>query len=368
MKYEYGDRSRGYSFEHCNFFDSLRSMGHDLLYFDFMTAEKQLGRHRMNKRLVDIADSENPDLMFTVLYRNQLSKRAVRQISERMNTVTVNWFCDDHWRFETFSRFWAHSFNWVVTTESTAMPKYRALGYDHAIQSQWACNHSLYRRLDCPKKYDVSFIGQPHGDRRDVIGGLEDRGIRVHTWGHGWKNGRLSHHEMIERFNETRINLNLPAASTSSKPRLRHRLRAAAQDTALWWRQQKSCRGNVSEAKKPNRDEGNFSDQIKGRNFEVPGCGGFLLTGMADNLGDFYRPGKEIECYRDVDSMARTIRYHLKHEAERQAIADAGYRRTLNEHTYANRFSTIFKRVGLPNKISTSTDGSTSGGIVEEVA
>ena len=348
MKYEYGDRSRGYSFEHCNFFDSLRSMGHDLVYFDFMTLEQQLGRHRMNKRLVEIAESEKPDLMFTVLFRNQLSKRAVRKISEKMNTVTVNWFCDDHWRFETFSRFWAPSFNWVVTTETAAISKYRALGYDHAITSQWACNQSLYRRLDCPKKYDVSFIGQPHGNRRDIVRGLEDRGIRVNTWGHGWKNGRLSQEEMIERFNETRINLNLPYASTSSKPRLRHRLRARAQDAALWWQQKRYRRDTVPRAKQANGDAVRFPEQIKGRNFEVPGCGGFLLTGMADNLENFYQPGKEIECYRDVDGMADSIRYYLEHETERQSVADAGYRRTLNEHTYAHRFASIFKRIGVP--------------------
>ena len=27
-----------------------------------------------------------------------------------------------------------------------------------------------------------------------------------------------------------------------------------------------------------------FAEQIKGRNFEIPGCGGFTLSGWAENL------------------------------------------------------------------------------------
>ena len=35
MKYDYGERERGLSFEHCTFFESLRGLGYEIVYFDF---------------------------------------------------------------------------------------------------------------------------------------------------------------------------------------------------------------------------------------------------------------------------------------------------------------------------------------------
>jgi len=44
MKYDYGRPAQGYSFEHYNFYDALVNMGHDVLYFDFMTLLQSTGR------------------------------------------------------------------------------------------------------------------------------------------------------------------------------------------------------------------------------------------------------------------------------------------------------------------------------------
>ena len=88
-------------------------------------------------------------------------------------------------------------------------------------------------------------------------------------------------------------------------------------------------------------------EQIKGRNFEIPGCRGFLLTHNADNLKDYYIEGKEIVIFRDTKDLIEKIRYYLKHETEREEIAKAGYERTLSDHTYEKRFNEIFKVIGL---------------------
>ena len=89
-------------------------------------------------------------------------------------------------------------------------------------------------------------------------------------------------------------------------------------------------------------------DQIKGRNFEVPGCGGFTLTGRAENLEDYYRDGKEVVIFEDADDLVRKVQYYLDHDDERAAIAQSGYDRTMHEHTYIHRFNEIFDCIGLP--------------------
>jgi len=317
-KYDYGDPTRGHSFEHCNFYETLTHMGHNIIYFDFVTEYQQRGRAAMNARLLDIAIAEKPDLLFCVLIKDELDVDTMRRITQRTDTVTFNWFCDDRWRFDNFSRHWAPAFNWVSTTAASALVKYKRIGYANAIKTQWACNHYSYRRLDLEPQHDVTFVGQPHGNRRKVVATLRKAGIDVKAWGHGWEAGRLDQGEMIEVFNQSRINLNLSNAST----------RADWKRWSPWHHAQ-------------------TSQQIKGRNFEIPGCGGFMLTGTAENLADYYMPDREIAMFTDADDLVRKVTFYLEHEQERQAIRDAGYQRTLTEHTYEKRFNDIFAAMGL---------------------
>ncbi len=318
-KYDYGDLARGFSFEHYNFFDTLTHMGYDITYFDYMTLYQQLGKAVMNARLRDIVGIEKPDLLFCVLFEHELDIDTIRDISRNTDTVTYNWFCDDHWRFENFSRHWAPAFNWVSTTAESALPKYRHVGYTNVIKTQWACNQFLYQPSNKSIEHDVTFVGQPHGTRRETIATLRKAGVAVQTWGHGWAEGRLTQEEMIQVFSTSRVNLNLSNASTVS-PGWRGRLR--------WHHRQ-------------------LSQQIKGRNFEIPGCGGFTLTGTAENLDQYYKLGNEVGVFDDAYGLVEKVKYYLDHESERQRIAQAGYDRTIAAHTYEKRFNDIFTAIGL---------------------
>lgn len=367
LKYDYGKPEQGYSFEHFNFYDSLVHMGHDILYFDFVTLMQELGKAAMNQKLLETVKAEKPDLMFTVLYTNELDKAVVKEISNNTDTVTLNWFCDDHWRFENFSRHWAPCFNWAVTTAQSALPKYKEINYKNVIKSQWACNPFLYRKMNLPLKYDMTFVGQPHGDRRETIRALRGAGINVKTWGSGWDVGRISQEEMIQVFNQSRINLNLSNASacvvdgmtTNLALKLLSRyfdLIPLGSGMKRIGKQYLSKMNNCNIKANRRRPSGNkyqnILDQIKGRNFEVPGCGGFIMTGKADNLDEYYEIGKEVVCFENTEDLVEKAYYYLEHEAERSAIARAGYDRTMREHTYAHRFDDIFRRIGLSAEYS----------------
>jgi spore maturation protein CgeB len=370
MKYDYGKPEQGLSFEHYNFYHSLLHMGHDILYFDYMTLMQQHGRDGMNRRLKEVVASEKPDLLFAILFTDQFDPLVLRELTET-RLPTVNWFCDDHWRFDNYSREWAPCFKWVVTTAASALPKYAHLGYRNVIKSQWGCNDVLYRKMDMPLKYDVAFVGQPHGNRRQVIHALRKTGIKVHVWGGGWESGRLSQEEMIRVFNQSRINLNLSNASKPTDVSLpvitptfrlsdmvRSRLSRSLDIVSFGSQVKAMGKGWFSglcgsltasaDSEPTEAPDVHYSDQIKGRNFEVPGCGGFLLTGMAENLGQYYEIGKEVVCFDDRHDLIEKVRYYLKHEDERTAIAQAGYERTMRDHTYSHRFSEIFEQLGMP--------------------
>jgi spore maturation protein CgeB len=73
------------------------------------------------------------------------------------------------------------------------------------------------------------------------------------------------------------------------------------------------------------------------RLYESTGVGAMLLTDSKRNLGDLFEVGAEVVAYTDADDLAAKIVYFLGHDEERKAIAAAGQRRTLAEHTYAGR-------------------------------
>lgn len=73
------------------------------------------------------------------------------------------------------------------------------------------------------------------------------------------------------------------------------------------------------------------------RLFEATGAGTLLITDYKDNLEDLFAIGKEIVAYRSPEEASALIHYYLAHPEEAEAIAQAGQRRTLNDHTYEKR-------------------------------
>ena len=345
MKYEYGKKELGYSFEHYNFYDSLIKMEqvrHQIVYFPFDEILEKNGKEEMNKQLLETVWREKPDLCFFFLFEDEIKKEMIKEITKKSGSITFNWFADDHFRFYNFSKYYAPLFHWVSTTDSQAPEKYHKIGYKNVIKTQWACNHFLYKPYNSTEIYDVSFIGQPHGNRREVIEKVKKTGIDIKCWGKGWPNGRISQEEMIKIFFQSKINLNLTKSSGNINFRaLVSMFLKRELDSSLKFLSPKYWPGNFQSLLAKKRE------QIKGRNFEVPGCGGFLLTSDADNLTDYYQGGKEIVIYRNTNDMIDKIKYYLEHNEEREAIARAGYERTLREHTYEKRFNEIFKTIGL---------------------
>ena len=329
MAHDYGDSERGPSFEEMNFRSALEGMGQELHAFDFRARMDAVGRDEMNRELVATAADVSPDLAFFCLFEDEIEPATIRETGSAGGCPTVNWFADDHWRFDGFTRRYAPAFDWSVTTDREALPKYRALGYEHALLSQWAVNRYAYAKTVAALEHEVTFVGLPHGDRREVVARLEAAGHSVECWGEGWPNGRIDHDGMVRVFGSSAVNLNL---SNSSSPHRTPRARAGALVRGRW--------GEVGRGRpRPS--------QIKGRTFEVPGSGGFLLTEKVPYLEDFFVPGREIGVFTDTHDLVAQVGHWLAHPDERAAVAEAGHRRALAEHTYDHRFAAIFEAMGL---------------------
>ena len=82
------------------------------------------------------------------------------------------------------------------------------------------------------------------------------------------------------------------------------------------------------------------------RLFEATGVGAMLLTDEKVNLGEMFEVDREVVTYRTHEECLEKIRYYLSHDRERQAIAEAGQKRTLSDHTYRNRLAEFVELAG----------------------
>jgi spore maturation protein CgeB len=353
LKYDYGDPARGFSYEHVNFLGTLSLMeGIDVRFFPFDEEMRRGGREEMNRSLLRTVEEFEPELCFFVLFTDEIAMQTVRRITETSGSVTLNWFGDDHWRFLPFSRHWAPLFHWAVTTDSRALERYRSCGCTNVLLSQWAFNHHRVEWKEVPVEYDVTFIGQVHSRRRTLVALLEKEGIPVECWGRGWPNGRLGQDEMITMYSRSRINLNFTDSSVTRgwKPLAKIVVNRRADDRI----------GVNSPLRMLEHARVMLTDrapQIKARNFEVPGAGGFLLTSAADRLNEFFVPGEEIAVFGSDRELLDSIRYYLAHETERETVREAGYRRACRDHTYEQRFRALFTAVGVPPRPATKGAG-----------
>ncbi len=92
-----------------------------------------------------------------------------------------------------------------------------------------------------------------------------------------------------------------------------------------------------------------IAGDVSMRIFEGTACGALVLTdSIANGLEELFEIGREIVVYRDDADLMEKIAYYLAHEEEREAIARAGQRRTLREHTYLHRMRRLVEIVSDP--------------------
>jgi spore maturation protein CgeB len=85
--------------------------------------------------------------------------------------------------------------------------------------------------------------------------------------------------------------------------------------------------------------------QMKGavnqRVFDVPACGGFVVTDAREQLDALFEPGRETAVYAEPGEITELVRHYLARPAERERISAAARRRILATHTYGHRLTEL---------------------------
>lgn len=81
---------------------------------------------------------------------------------------------------------------------------------------------------------------------------------------------------------------------------------------------------------------------VNQRLFDVPACGGFLITDHQQSLEELFTVGEEVITYRDLAEIPDLLRFYLDNPAARNKVAKRGRERILRQHTYRHRLETLF--------------------------
>jgi len=342
-QYDYGRRELGYSFEYDTFYNYFEKKDYQVVLFDYLICFNKGGKELVDKKLRQILKQQHFDLIFTFPMADHFLISTLEVIKKQhTGAISLAWMADDKWRWENYSQFFAPHFDFVVTTDPGAIAKYQSINYQHALLSQWAHDPSIFRKFKkIDQHFDVVFIGGSSAWRQYIIKRLQQKGINVHCYGTGWPNGRLSVKEIVQKYNQACIVLNLSNSAQAYLPFL------------FWTQSPKWCGsikasithslpGLVEFITTPKRRE-----DIKARFFEVTGCGAFLLSYPVEHLDSYLRANKDLVTYTSLNDLVKKINYFLCHEDDREKIAKCGYQATLSNHTYDQRFKQIFTEIGL---------------------
>jgi len=321
LRYDYGMKSRGDSLEYKGFYSALKQITNEV--YPFWYDQYLDKREELQKKVRIFVDNIKPDVLFFVLYKGAFEFTTLDYLKSKY--TTINWFCDDQWRFDIFTKYQAPHFTYAITTDKFALSKYRKIGYKNVILSQWASfgftKDIDFEAINC--KYDVSFVGGINDYRKWLINRLKRKGINVECFGRGWKNGRVSFDRMTEIFKTSKINLNIS--------------NSVSYDIRYIFSSIRSIREFMRGLKRV--------EQLKARNFEIPAFGGFQLTNYVPSLEDYFEIGSEVVIYTSIEDLVPQIIYYLDNEEERRKIMISGYKRAMNEHTYFHRLKDIFRKI-----------------------
>ena len=315
------------------------------------------------------AHAQKPlDLFFSYFYDACVQPETIDEIRS-LGIVTVNWYCNASYQLHLAADL-SPRYDWCLVPERFRLADYEALGA-RPVYCQMAANPSIYRPYDDPVDFDVTFVGQAYGDRPASIRHLLESGIDVRVWGPGWrelaeeKGHRLSTftHEASRKARRAltlqgwaaiarrlsgaaRGRLRRDGTAERVEVRLPGRMLGDPLDDVAMIRMFSRSRINLGfSAVGDTHASGQRVLQVRLRDFEVPMSGGFYMVEFMPELEEFYQVGKEIVCYRGRDDMVEKIRYYLAHEDEREKIRVAGWNRARRDHTWQERFRTVFERI-----------------------
>jgi len=278
----------------------------------------RLEKEKVNRMLSEKVKEGQPDIML-VLMGDTISPKTLEEI-KKQGVILVNWFHDTVLApiRKDFVENVSPYYDYFFIIDSLDVLNYIKIGARCVKTIPLACAPEMHKDIslteDEKKKYgsEVCFVGTIKFGREEVLRYLTDFNLGI--WGY-W----IKESPSLARFYKGKYFFGQEAVKIYN-----------ASDIVL----------DINEGNE------NKSFYVTPRVFEVPACGGFLLTDENPCLSDLYEISREIICYKDKKELKELIKYYLEHPEERRILAQKGQQRAYREHTYENRLKDILSIIG----------------------
>ena len=77
------------------------------------------------------------------------------------------------------------------------------------------------------------------------------------------------------------------------------------------------------------------------RAFDIMGNGGCLLTNYQQDFLEYFEPDKDLLMYGSDEEAMEKIKFYLENDSAREKIANSGFQKVMNAHTYSDRIKVI---------------------------
>lgn len=285
-----------------NFYQPLQEVFSKVIPYDFIKRTTEIGVKGINEEIVEFVRQERPKYVFWISGSYPFLESTFGSIREE-GSIMVGWFGDDHFKFDSYSKWWIPHLDYCITIDIEAVPKYKALGARviHTIHHSGLPVNVNWSNVK--EKYDVSFVGSIlKPGREEYLNEIRKRKIPIYSIVRE-RGEHVPFEKMIHIFGKSKINLNFSRASHGDRM------------------------------------------GIKGRITEVCLAGGFLLTEYVPGIENYFEIDKEIVCFKNTEEMIDKITYYLKHDKERRTIAQAGWKRATSKYTPFHMLSRVFNEI-----------------------
>ncbi len=189
---------------------------------------------------------------------------------------------------------------------------------EDAITEEWAEN---FRKLA-----DLNVVGEDY--IYDIKGVISDLYI-------GYK---CSEHERIKTLQAVSAYFNTDLYTLSDTSKLPHiNNRGPADSLTMMPKIFKCSKINL------NITHRGIKSGIPLRVFDILGCGGFLISNYQPEILDYFTPDEDLVLYESIPDLINKIDYYLAHEEERLKIAENGYKKVKQYHTYSSRLALMLE-------------------------
>jgi len=280
----------------------------------------------VQQRLIQAVEALRPSVLL-VLKGFYFSPETITRVKKASPSTVLIYFNPDNsfntWHFGN-SNDWirnsVHLYDIHFTWGKFLIPELRAAGAKAVFYLPFACDPDLHHPVALGQEdiseygSDVAFVGSWDKEREGWLSHLLD--YRLKIWGNAWQKAspvireKWQQKEMVgDKFSKvccaSKINLNF--------------------------------------IRKQNIPAHNM------RTFEIPACGGFMLSTRTSEQGSIWTEGHEIACFSTPHELRQMVEQYLKSTRKRETMALRANKKALSYFTYKVRAEEIENFIEIPN-------------------